>query len=177
MPTTDRKARADVKFNSGSGIYLKDGATDFENLGEAISGKLSRKSGVDEVTFMNGNKLKRRGARDCVVTIVLAQASKTILDRIDELVDKTIKLFIDNGTTNAKRQTYYFPECEIIDAFDIEMAGSKHQAVGLEILVYPQSSTISVTPSTGFPAECGNSSAVAVTGKNPFYAIAEAAVV
>jgi hypothetical protein len=176
MATTDRKSRPFIKFNSGSGIYLKDGATDFENLGEAISGKLQRKSATDEVTLMGGDKVKRRGARECVVTVVLAQSNKTILDRIDALIDKTIKLFIDNGIAGAKRQTYYFPECEIIDTFDIEMAGGKHQAVALEVLVYPQSAQISVTPSTGFPTECGNSSAVAVTGSNPFYAIAEADV-
>lgn len=176
MATTDRKNRGFIKFNSGSGIYLKDGVTDFENLGEALSAKLQRKSATDEVTHMNGDKTKRRGARECTISVVLAQSNKTILDRIDALLDKTIKLFIDNGVAGAKRQTYYFPEAEIIDTFDIEMAGGKHQAVGLEVLIYPQSSQISVTPSTGFPTECGNTSAVAVTGSNPFYAIAEADV-
>ncbi|TRZ50885.1 hypothetical protein D4R99_05255 [bacterium] len=173
MATTDRKDRTVIRFHSGSGIYLKDGATDWENIGEAISAKLTRKSNELAVTFMSGDIMKKRGSRECSVAIVLAQDNKTILDRIDALMDKTVIMAIDNGLMGTKRQCFYFKEIELIDTFDIDMSGDKHQALGISALVYPQTAVFAVTPSTGLPTECGLTGASPITGTNRFYTIVE----
>lgn len=172
MPTTNRINTSTIRFNSGH-IYLKDGSTDFENLGAEISAKLSRKTNTESITFMTGDIMKRRGTRECTLTVVVAQVDKSIQDRIDALAGKTVKLIIDNGKQGDKKQAYYFPQAEIVDQFDLEMSGGKHQSLQFDVLISPQAAAFSCTPSTDFPSEMGFVTATPVTNTNPFYIVVE----
>jgi hypothetical protein len=172
MSITNRKDRTTIRFNS-VGIWLKDGSTDHENLGEEMSAKLSLKENIESITLMSGNVLKRRGSRECTVSVVLAQDNKSVLDRIDALHDKTFKLIIDNGSQGGKKQAYFFPQAEIVSTYDIELAGAKHQSIAVEILISPQDAAFTCAPSTDFPASMGFLSSTPISNANPFYIVAE----
>lgn len=176
MSTTNRKDTKQIRFKGGYGLMIKDGLSEYENLGELVSGKLVKKSGQNSVTLISGATVKSRGATDCTVSVILAQTDQSIQNRIDNLLDKAVKLYLDNGKAkDGKKQCYYFPEAEIIDAMEIEIAGDKHQAIAIEISILPQSSNPSVTPSTGLPTEFGFTGASAVSGTNPYYVVVDEA--
>lgn len=176
--STNRKNRKLIRFNSGGGVYFKkNGATTWENLGEVEVAVLERKSATNKAGFMSGDTLKKRGERTCDLKITLSQDDKTVMDRIDALLDDTCAIMIDNGLEGGKYQEFYLPECEIMENMSITMGGSKQQTVGLDISVYPQGANVSCTPDTDLPDEARATGASPVTGTNPFYLILETVAV
>lgn len=175
--STDRKLNTEVRVNSGNSVLFKDGSTEWENLGNVVSGTLAKKGSSIEGMWSDGSKWKKRGSVEAGGTIVLGQVSKTIIDRVDELVGKILKFYIDNGLgDDNKYQEIYSPEIEIIEAYTIEMKGEAHQQLALEFSILPQASVVTVTPSTGLPLEAhSHATATLQTGKNKFWIIIETA--
>jgi hypothetical protein len=175
MAETNRRNKKTIKFQSGLPFFLKDGDNDWENLGENISNKLTRKTDKAEVTLKGGDSFKRVTKRSCDVNVVLAQVEKIIVDRVEELDGRTVKLYIPNGIINDNDEGYYFPEAELSLNADIDMVGDKVQELSIDFSIMPQASNISIVPQGNMPSACPSTSGAAVTG-NTFYAIIKTAV-
>jgi hypothetical protein len=174
MPTTDRKSNDEVKINSGDVFCVKDGATDWENLGHVMSGKLFKKAGSVEGMYKSGFKWKKRGSVEGGGEMILGQVSKAILDRVDELVGKILKFYDYNGLgDDGNHMEIYGPEIEIIEAMELEMAGEKQQVIALSFSFLPQDGMASCTPDTDLPDEAYAEGDDPVAGTNPFWVILE----
>lgn len=177
MASTDRKANDEVRVNSGNNVRVYESITAvWENLGNVVSGTLAKKGSAIEGMFSDGAKWKKRGSVEAGGTLVLAQASKAIIDRVDELVGKILKLYIDNGLgDDGNYQEIYAPEIEIIETYSVEMKGEAHQVIALEFSILPQVSLATVTPDDDLPEEAYATGPDPVEGLNNFWVILETA--
>ena len=176
MSTTNRRNSDAIRINGGK-LYLKDGTTDWEDLGEEVSVKGDRKHDKTKVTLMRGFVVNKPGTKEFSLSCILAQSDKAVKDRLDELEDKTVKMLIVNSVCGGKRQAYYLPQVTIGVNFSLEFAGGKHQEIGFDADALPQDSNPSCTASTDLPTDAGFTGSTATVGKNPFYVIIEEAVV
>lgn len=168
------KNNKQVRVNAGNNVEIYNGTT-WISLGNVVSGKLTKKGDTVNIQWMDGSKFKKRSACESGIMLVIGQMKKEIHDDIDGLIGKSVKLYVDNGIDSENYyMDIYAPECEIIDAFDIELKGSSHQVMGVELSFCPQSAIVSPTPSTDLPTDAHSHATVtAVTGSNIYYALIE----
>lgn len=128
------KSSKQIKINSGNNFKIKDGASAYETLGNIVSGKLAKKAGTVGGTWADGYQWKKRGSVESNLVVVLGQVAKDVLDRVDTLAGKIVKIYFYNGKDEVpKHLEFYAPEGQIIEALELEMKGASHQMISLEI--------------------------------------------
>ena len=179
------KNREEVRLNSSDNFKVNDGSG-WITLGHILSGKLSYSAESQEVVYANGDSEDFRGKRKGTLLIVLAQVSKEILDKIDELDGKPLKLYYPNGTAyngNAgalRALEFGIPEARIVPKTELEMKGQSHQNIPLEFSLSPYDTGNAVVNTfTGLPSDAEayeSTPGTNTTGTNPFWVTFETVV-
>lgn len=171
------KNKSRIRLNSGNDFQVKFGAPPaWTNLGEIISGKLEDVTDSQTVTFADGSTYDVDTIRKVKLTIVLAQTSKEELELVDTLRTGSFPAYYYNGKADGKHQEFFFEEVNIVSKLDLDMKGSSHQTITLELSVSQQASLASVIPDTELPANAFATGVGAVSGANNYYVILETAV-
>lgn len=179
------KNREEVRLNSGDNFQVFNG-TAWLTLGHIVSGKLSYSAESQEVVYADGNAEDFRGKRKGTLSVILAQVSKEILDTIDGLDGKSLKLYYLNGIAfNGAGNTvqaleFFVPESRIVNKLELDMKGQSHQTIPLEFSLSPADTGFASVQThddlpTGAYAYASGAGAT-ITGKNPFWVVLETAV-
>lgn len=164
-----------VKINSGNDFRVYYNSA-WITLGNIVEGVLNRKADSKEIKYNNGYKFSKRASGMCSLNIVLAQVTKEILDTIDGILSTGRPLYFYNGLDNSVYQEFYFPKANLIENINLSMKGDEHQTIALEFSVVPQTSNVTVTPSTGLPTDAKSHGTGSLqTGTNPFFIVLETA--
>lgn len=163
-----------VKINSGNNfkVYVNNA---WQTLGNIVSGRLAKKASPKEIKYASGYTFSKRSTQTGMMTIILAQVSKEILDMIDQAGTQSRKVYFYNGLDDGKHFEIYIPAANLIENIDLSMAGDEHQTIQLDFSVIPQSANASVVPNTDMPSDRYAQSGVVQTGYNPFWVILETA--
>ncbi|MBS1494729.1 MAG: hypothetical protein JST55_14535 [Bacteroidetes bacterium] len=160
-----------IRLFGGNDLQIYFGAQ-WHPLGHIITGTLEDKTDSQEITFADGNSIDIDGKRRVKLTVTLAQTSKDELELIDVLRDNVYPVYYNNGVVNGKKQTFYFPQVNIIPTMTLKSPDNPQNIV-LEMSVQPMESNVTVTTDTLVPAGETVDSGSAVTSQNKFYAIIE----
>lgn len=166
------KNKSEVRLKSGNNFKIYYNSA-WITLGNIISGKLTKQTSSQEVTFADGESFEIKTTTKAMLEVVLGQVSKEILDTIDNASAAFRKLYYYNGYANGKDMEFYFPEVDLIENLDLGMDGKSHQTIALKFSILPQATNATVTPSTDLPSDKYASSGTLVTGTNPYYVILE----
>lgn len=163
-----------VKINSGNNfkVYFNNAWT---TLGNIVSGRLTKKGSPKEIKYASGYKFSKKSSEEGMLTIILAQVSKEILDVIDQIPASSRRLYFYNGLDDGKHQEFYMPAANLIENIDLTMAGDEHQTIQLDFSLVPQSGNATVTPNTEMPSDRYAQSASSQSGYNPFWVVLETA--
>lgn len=165
----------EVKINSGNDfrVYYN---SQWITLGNIVEGKLSKKASPKTIQYNNGYKFNKRASSESMVSVVLAQVTKEIMDTIDNILALGRPLYWNNGLDNSKWQEFYVPKANLIESIDLSMKGDEHQTLAIEFSIVPQVGNATVTPSTDMPSDAkAHGVNTLQTGTNPFYVIQETA--
>jgi len=169
------KSKTQIKLVSGNNFKVYYNSA-WITLGNIMSGMLTRAEEAETITLADGDTFEKRTTRKCNMLIELAQMSKEILDTLDGIFAGTVKIYYYNGVADSKYQEIYAPEAEARANFSLKMDGKNQQILTVDFSLFPQSSSVSVTPNTGLPSDKYATGASPVTGTNPFYMLLETSV-
>lgn len=167
------KNKEQIHINGGDNFKINPGSG-YITLGHIISGKLTRSVDKQEVVFADGSSTEFEGKTKCSIQIVLAQVTKEILDKLDELRGIPCQAFFYNGLSD-KYMEIYAPEARITSPIDLDMKGQAHQTIAIELSIAPQTSNASCHTKNDLPADAYAYAdpGATVTGKNAYYVILE----
>lgn len=161
----------EVKIQSGNDFrVLHNGA--WITLGNIMEGTLVKKADNKEIKYNNGYKFNKRASAMSTLSVVLAQVSKEIIDKIDQLLSNGKPLYFYNGIDNTEHMEFYIPKANLIENMSLSMKGDEQQVIALEFSVVAQSGNASVIPSSGLPADAKSHGVSTLqTGYNPFWIV------
>lgn len=159
----------------GDNCQLKIGSTPtWTKLGKTNKTTLKDIPSNSTSKFSNGASLKNYNGEEVTLEVEVAQTSKEELDGLRALRGTSVPVYFDAGKVGGKLQDFYATEGLILDAVELESGASDNMKIKLLISITPQAAPVSVTPTTGLPADAKSAATATLqTSVNNYYLFIE----